>query len=174
MSDRSHEPEQLLESLLSRHEGQRDPQAEPAAPQSDHEDLDMLIDELEVVVGQAKRVPFGHRLMVGEAQMLEIVDRLRSAVPAEVRQARRILDEQQRIIDEAHEQARRMLHERGLMAELDVERERTIAGAEHEAERIRSDADAYVRGVLNDLADRLTKIQASVHNGLEALQSPHE
>jgi hypothetical protein len=108
--------------------------------------------------------------MIDEAQALELVDRLRAAVPAEVRQAHRILDEQERILDQAHTEARRILHERGLMAELEVERERTIAEAERDAERMRAEADSYARGVLNDLADRLTKIQASVQNGLEALQ----
>lgn len=171
MSDRTHEPEQLLESLLSREEAQAaaPSAATTEAPAAEDESVDELIDELETLLGQAKRVPFGRRLMVDEAHALELVDRLRAAVPTEVRQAQRIIDEQDRIVDEARDEARRMLHERGLIAELDVERERMIAQAERESERIRSDADAYVRGVLGDLAERLNKIQASVHKGLDAL-----
>jgi ElaB/YqjD/DUF883 family membrane-anchored ribosome-binding protein len=171
MSNRSHEPDQLLDSLLSRREPMQGSGDERGRPESDNDDLDGLIDELEAMFEQAKRVPFGRRLMVDEAYALELVDRLRSSLPSEVRQARYVLDEQQRIMDEAREQARQLLDEQGLMAELEVMRERTIASAEQEAERIRADADAYVHGVLNDLSERLAKIQASVRNGIEALQS---
>lgn len=171
MSERPHEPE-LLESLLSPDDGASRPGAETQAQPAEYEDLDTLIDELETLLGEAKRVPFGRKLMVDEAHALEVVDRLRASVPAAVRQAHRIVEEQERIVGEAQEQARRILHERGLMAELDIERERVIARAERDADRIRADADAYVRSVLNDLAERLEKFQASVQNGLETLQGP--
>ena len=171
MSNRSHEPDQLLDSLLSRRETLPEAGDESRRPEPDTDDLDGLIDELEAMFEQAKRVPFGRRLMVDEAYALDLVDRLRSALPSEVRQARHVLDEQQRILEEAREQARQLLDEQGLMAELEVMRERTIAGAEQEAERIRADADAYVHGVLNDLSERLAKIQSSVRNGIEALQA---
>ena len=169
MSDQPHEPEQLLETLLSDDEPQETGR-EPAPPEED-EDVDLLIDELEAMFAEAKRVPFGRKLMIDEAQALELVDRFRSAIPAEVRQAHRILDEQERIVEAARDQARRILHDRGLLAELEAERERVLAQAERDAERMRTEADAYVRGVLSGLAERLSKLQASVNNGLEALSS---
>ena len=172
MSDQPHEPEQLLESLLSRDEPHQS--GAVAVPADQGEDVDALIDELEAMIAEAKRVPFGRKLMVDEARALELVDRLRSALPAEVRQAHRILDEKERIMDDARERAHRMLHERGLMAELDVQRERMIAQAEREAERIKAEGDAYVRTVLTGLAERLSKIQASVNNGIEALDAPQD
>jgi cell division septum initiation protein DivIVA len=173
MSDRNHEPQRLLESLLAPEEPQQDgpePLPAPRVPEDNH-DVDVLVDELEVLFTEARRVPFGRRLMIDEDQALDLVDRLRAAIPGAVRQAHRVLEEQERILNEAREQARRTLHERGLMAELEIERERMIAQAEQESERMTTDADAYVRSVLSDLEDRLTKIQASVRNGLEALES---
>lgn len=174
MSDRPHEPEQLLESLLANHEPARPGEEHALAGPGAAEEIDVLVDELEEMLTQAKRVPFGRRLMVDEGQALDLVDRIRASVPAEIRQSRRVLEERENILDEARSQARRILHERGLIAELEVERERMIAEAEREAERIRGDADTYVRNVLNDLSDRLGKIQASVRNGLETLQSVPE
>jgi protein involved in temperature-dependent protein secretion len=41
--------------------------------------------------------------------------------------------------------------------------------AEQEASQIRSGADEYARQVLEDLDTRLTKVLASVRNGLETL-----
>jgi vacuolar-type H+-ATPase subunit H len=171
MSAQTDQPqEELLESLLSPEE--KDATATAAPPPDDNEDVDVLIDELEALFAEAKRVPFGKKLLVDEAEAMTLVDRLRTALPAEVRQAQRILDEQDRILDGAREQARRTLEERGISAQIEGERERVLANAEQEAERIRADADVYVRGVLTDLADRIAKIQTSVNNGIDALKPP--
>lgn len=177
MSERPDEPQQLLESLLSPDK----PEQQNAAPRStpevarfdeEGEDVDALIDELETLFADAKRVPFGRRLMIDEARALELVDRLRSAFPGEVRQAHRVLDEQERILGEAQERARTMLNERGLMVELEVVRERMLARTERETDQMRAEADAYVRNVLAGLEERLAKLHASVRNGIEALEPP--
>lgn len=172
MSEQRHEPQELLESLLSPEETEG---AEASlSPPDENEDVDALIDELEALLAESKRVPFGKKLLVDDVRAMELVDRLRTALPAEVRQAQRILDEQDRILDLAREQARRLINERGLSAQLEAERERVLTNAEQEAERIRAEADVYVRSVLSDLADRLQKIQASVTNGIDALNPPAE
>jgi hypothetical protein len=172
MSEQRHEPQELLESLLSPEEKAADHTASPTT--DENEDVDALIDELEALLAESKRVPFGKKLLVDDVRAMELVDRLRTALPAEVRQAQRILDEQDHILDMAREQARRIINERGLASQMEAERERILADAEQEAERIRNEADVYVRGVLTDLADRLTKIQASVSNGIESLHPPEE
>jgi len=177
MSERPNEPQQLLESLLSPDEPEQQrvpPRIVPEAAPSDEEgeEVDALIDELETLFADAKRVPFGRRLMIDEARALELVDRLRSAFPGEVRQAHRVLDEQERILGEAQERARSMLDERGLMVELEVERERMLARAERETDQMRAEADAYVRSVLTGLEERLAKLHTSVRNGIEALEPP--
>ena len=168
MSDRSHEPQQLLESLMTPEETR----AEPGQTQEqavEDEDVDALIDEFETMLARSRRMPFGRKLLVDEEHAMELVDRLRAAIPGAVRQAQRVLEEQDTIIDEAREEARRMLHERGLLAQLEVERERVLARAEQDAERMRGETDAYVRGVLNGLEERLAKLQSSVRAGIEAL-----
>lgn len=167
MSEQRHEPQELLESLLSPEEIEAAEAIPP--PTNENEDVDGLIDEFEALLAESKRVPFGKKLLVDDVRAMDLVDRLRTALPAEVRQAQRILDEQDHILNMAREQARRIINERGLAAQLEAERERTLADAEQEAERIRNEADVYVHAVLSDLADRLMKIQASVSNGIEAL-----
>ncbi len=175
MSEQRHEPQELLESLLSPEEAEAaEAAATPlssSASTEEAEDVDALIEELEALFAESKRVPFGKKLLVDEDRAMEIVDRLRTALPAEVRQAQRILDEQDRILDMAREQAKRIVNERGLSAQIEAERDRVISSVEQEADRIRSDADTYVRGVLTDLSDRLGKIQSSVTNGIKALDA---
>src|SRR5918997_4745065 len=106
MSDRNHEPQRLLESLLTPEESQQDgPEPLPASRvPEDNQDVDTLIDELEILFTEARRVPFGRRLMIDEDHALDLVDRLRAAIPGAVHQAHRVLEEQERILNEAREQ----------------------------------------------------------------------
>lgn len=164
MSQPPHEPEHLLESLLS-----DDTSAQQAAEPPADEDVDSLIDALEALLAEGRRMPF-RKLLIDEERLLDLVDRLRSAIPAEVRQAHQVLDQHDQILSVAREKARAMLEERGMLDALEKERRQTLEAAEQEAQRIRSEADRYARTVLLDLEERLSKLQTSVRNGVEALQ----
>ncbi len=162
------QPDSLLKSLL---DDKGEAVIVPAAPEDESDDVDVLIDALERLFTEAKRVPFGKKLMVDEEEALSIVDRLRTAVPNEVKQAHRVLDEQEQILSAAQAEAREMLTDRGLSAQLEIEREQIVAEAEAEAARIRAEADKYVHTVLRDLSEHLAKAQTSVQKGLETLDA---
>lgn len=134
-------------------------------------ELDQLIDELEELLAHGPRVPFSGRLLVDEERMFEIIDRMRVAVPEELKQARRVIAEQERLIGDAQARVQQALQEQGLLAAVEEERARLLALAERDAQAIRTGADEYARQVLLELQDRLQKIQTSVQNGIGALQS---
>ncbi len=134
-------------------------------------ELDDLIDKLEDVLAEGRRVPFIGRLLVDEERMLELIDRMRVAIPEEQKRARRIVQEQERLIAEAEARLQQVLEERGLMAAIESERVRLLHAAEQEAIQVRAGADEYARQVLEELDDRLTKLVTSVRNGLSALGS---
>ena len=128
-----------------------------------------MIDELEDTLAEGRRVPFSGRLMIDEERILDIIDRLRVAVPEEVKQARRVVGEQERLLNEAQARVQQALEEQGLMAAITAERERLIAQAEQEAATIRAGADDYARQVLEELEQRLVRLTTSVQNGLKEL-----
>lgn len=128
-----------------------------------------MIDELEDALAEGRRVPFSGRLLVDEARILDIIDRVRVAIPEELKRARRIVQEQERLIAEAQARVQQVLEERGLLEAVEVERTRLLQQAEHEAVNVRAGADEYARQVLEDLDDRLTKLVTSVRNGLSTL-----
>jgi hypothetical protein len=130
-----------------------------------------LIDELEDALAEGRRVFFGGRLLVDEERILDIIDRMRVAVPEELKQARRVITEQERLIGEAQAHVRQAMEEDGLIAAVEAERERLIGLAERDAEAIRKGADDYARQVLEELEQRLTRLSASVQNGLRELGS---
>ena len=104
-----------------------------------------MIDELEDVIAEGKRVPFSGRLLIDEDRVLDIIDRMRVAIPEELRQARRIINEQERLIREAQERVQQVLHEQGLLEAIEAERARLLEQAEREARAVRAGADEDAR-----------------------------
>lgn len=132
-------------------------------------ELDDLIDELEDSLAEGRRVPFSGRLLVDEERILDIIDRMRVAIPEEQKRARRIVQEQERLIAEAQARVQQVLEERGLLEAVEGERARLLQVAEQEAAQVRAGADAYARQVLVELDERLGRLSTSVRNGLTAL-----
>jgi hypothetical protein len=130
-----------------------------------------LIDELEDALAEGRRVFFSGRLLVDEERILDIIDRMRVSVPEELKQARRVISEQERLIGEAQAHVREVLEEQGLLAAVEAERARLLDLAERDAAAVRAGADEYARQVLEELEQRLTRLTASVQNGLRELQS---
>lgn len=141
-----------------------------AAPQEYNEaEFERLINELEDVLAGGGRVPFSRRLMIDEERVLDIIDRLRVAVPDELRQARQIVREREQLLDAAKRKIAVSLSEQGLLEMAQRERARIIGEAEAEAGRIRAEADDYSRQVLLDLEDRVGKALTVIQNGLDEL-----
>jgi hypothetical protein len=137
-------------------------------------ELDDLIDELEDALAEGRRVPFSGRLMVDEERILDIIDRMRVAVPEELKQARRVIGEQERLLSEARAQVQQTMEEQGLLAAVEAERTRLLNEAEREAQGVRAGADDYARQVLEELEQRLARLSASVQNGLKELRQAAE
>jgi hypothetical protein len=142
----------------------------PAEPDT----IDSLIDELEALAVEGRRIPFSQTLMIRQDVLLDLVDRLRATVPNNIREAQRVLSQQDQIMEHAQAQAIRILQERGLMQRLEMERQQIISQAEREAEATRYEADAYARDVLLGLKQRVDQIQASVQHGIDTLEREHE
>ncbi len=142
----------------------------PHAPDT----IDALIDELEAVAVDGRRVPFTHTLLLHQDTLLDLVDRLRATVPNDVRQAQRLLNQQHQIVEHAQAQAMHTLQERGLMHRLEMERQGIVAEAQRDAERVRYEADKYARDVLLQLQKRLEQVQGSVQQGIDTLDSDRQ
>lgn len=115
-------------------------------------------------------MPFSGRLLVDEDRILDIIDRMRVAVPEEIKQARRVIGEQERLLSEAQARVHQALEEQGLLAAVEAERARLIDQAERDAVAIRAGADDYAHQVLAELEQRLLKLTTSVQNGLQELR----
>ena len=68
-----------------------------------------LLDRLEELVGTGRRVPLSTRVIVEEDEFLAILDQIRAAVPREIRDAQRVVEERSEIIISAQQEAAKIL-----------------------------------------------------------------
>ena len=130
-------------------------------------------------------MPLTSNVIIDQARALDLIDQLRVAVPEEVRQAKRINEETERIVSRAHEEAERILaraqeqaafliEERELTRAAEIRSKEIIAAGEHEADEIRSGADEYAQSVLDHLEGECIKALQSIKRGLALLDDRHQ
>ncbi len=146
-------------------------------------DILYLIDRLEALIVAGRKVPMTNKVMIDEEALTSLVDQMHAVIPDEIKQAKRILNERERIIENAHteaddiikmakEQADFMLQEKGLLAESEARAAKILREAEDEADTIRVGADTYAAGVLNDLEEALSRHLTQIRNGRSHLNVP--
>jgi hypothetical protein len=86
--------------------------------------------------------------MIDEERMLDIIDRMRVAFPEELKHARRIIQERDRLLAEAQARVQQVLEEQGLLAAVEQERQQLLQQVEQEAIQVRAGADEYARQFL--------------------------
>ena len=121
-----------------------------------------------------------HNAIVDRDAALNLIDELRVAVPEEVRAAKRINAEGERIIEKAQEEAERivaraqeqaafLIGERGLTEAALDESRRIVAEAKVEADQVRGGADDYAAGVLAALEAEVTRTMHGIERGIATL-----
>jgi hypothetical protein len=111
---------------------------------------------------------------------LNLIDELRVAVPEEVRAAKRINSEGERIIEKAQEEAERvvaraqeqaafLIEDRGLTQAADEESRRIVDDAQRDADAVRRGADEYAVAVLEGLQSDVEKTLRSIEKGIGML-----
>lgn len=129
-------------------------------------------------------MPLTNSVIIDQARALDLLDQLRVAVPEEVRQAKRISEESERIVEHAQEEAERILaraqeqaafliEERELTRAGELRSREIIAQGERDAEDIRRGADEYAQSVLVQLEGECIKALQSIKRGLALLDERH-
>jgi len=72
-------------------------------------DILYLIDRLEEIVKGSKHLPFSGVRLVDESRIWPLLDQMRISIPDQVRRAERIIREKDRTIAQAHEEAERII-----------------------------------------------------------------
>lgn len=140
-------------------------------------DIQHLVDRLEQLLSESKRLPLTSYLLVDEDSIFDLVDQMRVSIPEEVRRANRVEAEKDRILAQAKEEADRIrqlakeeageLVKRDSIATAAQQRaDQLVSRAQRDSQALRQDADQYVVNVLAKLEEDLLRSLTIVRNGL--------
>ncbi len=133
----------------------------------------ILLDRLEELLSGRRLLG---RTWVETDAALELTQKIRAALPDEIREAEWLTSEKERLIFEAQEEAKRILRDAENYAAKLVQDSQITRQAQHEAEAlmaearreaaaIEDDARAYARHILAQLEDSLEKTLRVVRKG---------
>ncbi|MEA3336459.1 MAG: hypothetical protein U9R25_11150 [Chloroflexota bacterium] len=144
-------------------------------------EIQQLINQLESIINNGKRIPFSQNLMVDEEAVRRVIDQMRVSVPDLIKQAERTLGERDRIIAQANEEASRIVQmAREQATELVEEHEivedarqkgnEIVVEAHSEMAAMRAEADQYALQSLTRLSEEVMRLHREVENGVRTLQ----
>lgn len=128
-------------------------------------DILHLIDRLEELVAEARRMPIGQGVVVDRRRLLEMVDQMRSTVPWEVKEAARITAEQEEILEEARREGEGIVHRAELEAQEKLDQAALVQAAERESQAIIERAEERAQRLLDDAQ---TQVQARLRQAEQA------
>jgi len=148
-------------------------------------DVDQRLDELAQMVEQAKAVPLSASCMVNRAQVLDVIEDIRDALPRSLSDADQLLAEReavvaegrleaQRLIAEAREEQVRMLSQHEIYLVAVAEAEALRAETEEETYRMRRETDDYIDARLATFEITLNKTLTAVERGRDKLRGQVE
>lgn len=144
-----------------------------------------LFDDIEKALVEGKKVPLTKSVVVDEAKISALIDKVKNSIPEEVKQARWIIKERDQMIAEAQKESSKIIEEaRAKAASLASETEivtlaerqaREVLEAAKAREReIRLGAEDYADEILANLEVQLNKLLTAVQRGRDRLQGKIE
>jgi vacuolar-type H+-ATPase subunit H len=123
-----------------------------------------LIDALEELIIQARRLPVGGNLVVDRKRVLDLIDQLRLALPGDLREAARVLETRDQVVEDARTEARklvdsaereraRLLEENAIYREAQERSQHLLMDAESRARQMIGEADATAAAHLSEAAE---------------------
>jgi len=144
-------------------------------------DIQFLVERLEALVVNARKLPMTSQIILEQATVLDLIDQLRVAIPEEVRQARRVnqetdrmlakaREESEQIIGAAQEQAALLLQDQSILREAEAKAQDMLARAQSKSDETMGGADQYAADVLVRLESDLVKTLSIIKKSLEVLE----
>lgn len=139
-----------------------------------------MLFALEELIIKSIKVPFSSRAVVDEERMLDLLEALRSTLPKEIDESKRLLMQRDELLEEAHRKAALVLDEARQAAASMVATNEIARAAEAEAQRVRDElaldlqqqqagADRYADEVLAELEAKISRALTTIQNGRSQL-----
>ena len=143
-------------------------------------DLEEVLDHLTALVEDARALPMSASCVVNRAEVLDLVDEARRVLPAELADARRLLVDRdrlleqgrvkaERLVEQAREEQARLVEATAVYTRAQAEADRMLEHAHDAAEAMRLQTEDYVDAKLAGFETVLTTTLAAVTRGRERL-----
>jgi cell division septum initiation protein DivIVA len=129
-------------------------------------DIMEIIDMMEEAIDKASTVPLTGKVMIDKDELLDYIQEIRLVYPEELKEAKWVKEERQRILSEAEaraeaiqknaEETQMQLIDEHEITKCAYEQANELVGsAQQKAMEIKTDCDQYVDDILNDAEHRL-------------------
>ncbi|MHB8156225.1 MAG: ATPase, partial [Desulfocucumaceae bacterium] len=133
------------------------------------------------IIETSIKVPLTRRVLVDEDRLLDMLDRIRTTLPEEIRQAKWIIQEREKVLSETKKEAGRIMEdvqkqmerrvdESEIARQARIKAEEIVEKAEGVAREIKQGARDYADDLLNDLEKRIESVATEVRDGRAELK----
>lgn len=138
-------------------------------------DIMEIIEMIEETVDKAPTVPLSGKVLIDKDDLMDYIQEMRLAYPDELKEAKWVKDERQRILNEAENKADILIKtaeekQRQLVEENEITKQATeyannlVNTAQTKAMEIKNDCNQYVDDLLGDAERRLEMLLKKVHD----------
>ena len=134
-------------------------------------DILHLVDRLENIVHESRAIPFSRKLLLDEDRLIDIIDQMRVTIPDVVKNAQKVTTERDRQLAQAQEEADRIRKLAKAESRAILENDQLTKGAHIRAEQILEEAERQANKTRAD-ADNyvLDKFGRMEHQLLSVIQ----
>ncbi|SFR05369.1 ATPase [Desulfoscipio geothermicus] len=140
-----------------------------------------VLNELEELIESSPKVPMTKRVLVDEDRLLDYLDRIRTSLPEELRQARWVIQERDKVINDSKREALRIIEDAEKHLEKQAVESEIMRKAQEMADEIRlrneevarqikQGARDYADDILAGLEDKLNNILQQIQAGRDELR----
>ena len=134
-------------------------------------DIVYLIDRLEELVAQGTKVPMGSGVVIHRQRLLDLIDRLRVTLPADIRESREIIQRREEVLADAQEEAARIVARAQAEVEERLKTESVVKQAQERAQEIVREAENRAQNLVREAEaqarERLDEAQSSADREAE-------
>ncbi len=134
-------------------------------------DILHLVDRLENIVHESRAIPLSRKLLLDEDRLIDIIDQMRVTIPDVVKNAQKVTAERDRQLAQAQEEADRIRKLAKAESRAILENDQITKGARIRAEQILEDAKRQAAKIMADADDYvLDKFGRMEHQLLSTIQ----
>jgi len=129
--------------------------------------IDKLLDEMETILVEATRLPFTNKRVIEEDDLAKFLDEFRELLPKELEEAKRIIADRQRILEEAQKEAQNIVEQAKTYVIKLTDENLINKQAQEQANDLMTQASLTAKNLQTDAVNYADEVFKHVLNNLE-------